>query len=1107
MLGDDIRSAGRGQASLRGRPQSLSPSRVAHFSNNPPVTSPNVTKHDPPPRSLSPAKSAMKSSPSPRGSSPAGTSSGPSVALGGKPPSETSDTSLLSEDVRDPDAGKRKKSARVSFDEAPIVVTNGAVSPSSPVAPQLLSPQHKDPARRLFGIGQEKRTGKLKDTGASEDGEDAFLQPRPALPSFGSVRHQKERVDGVEQTEKEKALERSRPQQSPVVFNSVAGDRIDLSSDHVVGSVLSQEFASKKLESSAAPSEDKKSAPDGSQPLPPQVTSVEGSGYVSDSDASQYSTERDEQIRKTEADSIGVENQGKPVVPQPTNSDKEDDTAKAVTAQNDNELPSFALVHPTPILEQDEFLPEKQLPGENAKEHEGLTGDLSDPGTPRLTPASVGLAEPEPEESAINHSPQQPMVGEVAEVLRQQTGGVVEEESDETETSVYSDAAEDLPDLGGDGFMSIDAVVESPVLDSTPGLAISTPPDSPIGKMHAGKSMQKRGLSSHDSEKSEPGAEEGWDKAQAYWSSLSDDRRKQMEQAALSEEDEDTAVPTEPKPKKKKKKKTTKKQAPAATTSKADHADIATEDPPLPPWPVQKARKQKAISGTGAMRTSMRSQEDVDGAKPRMPRSLRDAAVGTKSGGRLSPTAVGNKAPKSSIKKPRPLSAPVMITNSAISAAVSKELRNMPASPTTPSPITVPTKKTQKIVTKPGPRRVNSNASDSSGSASSFRKRRARPSSGEGFSMRTTMRGSSQPSESLQHRRPGSSDGIGTADRSGRYSMRSLSPSGSSNKQSSVLGRGTLRTSMRGSVDSGTPSLRPSLKERTKSPSRFAGFGRSSKAKATSSLATGRRGSGFSDSSDDYDVRRPFRSRFSDSSEEDLPTKATVDLTPVRGIPRRIGEEDGESTDLPDSSEGESSRIATTAAATTKANEGSALASGSLRPKSGQGVTGKDGGNGFVGKAPGQREKKKRSFFGVLGRRKDTAKVQKVEGESGARLDTPLERTKAEIRSSKEIGMAPPTSPTSPTASSRPKLVKKSTAKSSASGSWPLPPTFGVGARPATSDGAPGPSTTERPDLGKRWSTAIELPDAAKQQATVTLPPKEKKKRFQRLRKAFGLDD
>ncbi len=98
---------------------------------------------------------------------------------------------------------------------------------------------------------------------------------------------------------------------------------------------------------------------------------------------------------------------------------------------------------------------------------------------PSPTPALAGLAEPEPEEVARSHGRRSPVVGHVAEAILHQTEHHMSDDSDDTEGSLYSDAAEDIARTEGDGFGSIDAVVDSPTVDTTPGIAITTPPESP----------------------------------------------------------------------------------------------------------------------------------------------------------------------------------------------------------------------------------------------------------------------------------------------------------------------------------------------------------------------------------------------------------------------------------------------------------------------------------------------------------------------------------------------------------------------------------------------------------------------------------------------------
>lgn len=68
-----------------------------------------------------------------------------------------------------------------------------------------------------------------------------------------------------------------------------------------------------------------------------------------------------------------------------------------------------------------------------------------------------------------------------------------------------------------------------------------------------------------------------------------------------------------------------------------------------------------------------------------------------------------------------------------------------------------------------------------------------------------------------------------------------------------------------------------------------------------------------SDGEEDEGPMQTFRSRFADSSDEDEPGPNT--LRPVRGIPRRHGVQDGESTELEDSSDEERRRPGSSATA------------------------------------------------------------------------------------------------------------------------------------------------------------------------------------------------
>lgn len=165
------------------RYSSSSPGRSARFSSQLAVT--GIAEHQPPPRSVSPVKSALKnarkSSLSPNGRNGSVIRPGPSL-------SELSDaTSVASDDGSR--LGYRRKPVKVSFDDDTEVV---GVAASPPTSPEELTPEPPEKFRMRsawFGVG--KRQTSPRDT-LDPDEFDEVLKPRPALPSFGSIRGRRE---------------------------------------------------------------------------------------------------------------------------------------------------------------------------------------------------------------------------------------------------------------------------------------------------------------------------------------------------------------------------------------------------------------------------------------------------------------------------------------------------------------------------------------------------------------------------------------------------------------------------------------------------------------------------------------------------------------------------------------------------------------------------------------------------------------------------------------------------------------------------------------------------------------------------------------------------
>lgn len=166
------------QAHLR---QSSSPGRSARFAKWLSVSASGEQMHQPPPRSMSPVKSALKQ---PRGNSLSPDGRAGTVGRGVHPPSEISDGTSVASDEGPRNAAKRK-SVKVSFDDEAEVVGVAASPPTSPEEYVPESPPSKTKSRMSWlGIGRKKPSEFVK----SDDDFEEVMKPRPELPSFGSVR-------------------------------------------------------------------------------------------------------------------------------------------------------------------------------------------------------------------------------------------------------------------------------------------------------------------------------------------------------------------------------------------------------------------------------------------------------------------------------------------------------------------------------------------------------------------------------------------------------------------------------------------------------------------------------------------------------------------------------------------------------------------------------------------------------------------------------------------------------------------------------------------------------------------------------------------------------
>lgn len=1007
------------------RPPSVSPSRSrsARFSANLASDLAAEGRHEPPPRSVSPAKSVLKHhSPASQSRSPVDRVPG-EWRLSSQTPSEASDTTSLAS-VDGVTGGRRKKHAHFSVDAEPEVVGSSSGDSSS----------HKT----YHGLG----------TIPADEDMEAVFQPRPALPSFGSIRGKKDANARPSATNVAPAAEpSSSPSSASSSFSNMATMDTSVSSNHAIGALVAQDATRKQISKSPPVS-------DPNAPLPPVVTSVEGTGYLSDTDTSGSEDDVDmfaQSSRPPEPSIMAAapiaSSPLSPVIELPEPKTVATDSHFATTEPVPGEMvprepvPQIS-VHPaTPGTDvEDKWLvyrvpggfPNFDAPDYNDKvprTEEGPghadTQTISAQELPASSPSDLGISEPKPPEAAFAQNSTAPPVGSLADALKQQSQ--VEDDSEsEGESSIYSDAAEDFSDLEGDGFGSINAIVESP-LPPSPPTRIVTPPDSPTA---------------HRARK-EP--VEGWKTTQAHWSQVAEKQRQSSDKLGSPDSPQEASEPTKSKPRK-------KKTAPAKPIVVAGEQSVvaATQRPAKRP-------PQPASTGSGlnqgqasTMRKSMRAHQQSPADGP----SLRGPGRGT--------------GMKSSMRSPPPSSETPATSLPPVQAKGTLQKKNIPY--TTP-----------KATTSKKPlQRTASNDSDSS---SSFKRRRRTMSTDGRYTMRRSMRSADDRPQS-----PAAPAGRG---------VRSMSPPQNRRPMSSG-GPMTMRTTLRGSIDTSALSLR----DKQKAPPGFGGFGKSSAKNrplttvpTPSPTVTNRFKSRFGNDSDDESpvMARQYASRFADSSDEE-----SESLRPVRGIPRKTDE--GDSTDLEDSSDNETNKRSKVKIASPKALETEEQTS-TTSPLRRSG-SGRDLGTSVLITTASPSQKKKGLFGRFRSKKvKEDSGIRKRLAESPARRDTHLERTQAEL----ERARSP--SASSPQHGKLQRRMGPNRVMSSGpltSDSWPLPPKLPEENRPSTSDG-----------LGTKMQTNGMRPELDRQPTGSTLNSEGgtvvgrsgRKKKFPLLRKAFGLSD
>ena len=1109
------------------RTTSVSPSRATRFSDYLSSDLASGKKHEPLPRSVSPVKSALKHH------ALDGSALDPNaqrVRDASVTPSDASDSNMSADG-----SVRRKKSARVSF-EPDVEIVGIAAESQETESPTIASPQSKDTGKRsFFGFG---RTKPALTTIPSEEDIEEHMKPRPQLPSFSSTRSKNRRIESSESVEgatppqiQKLAPPSTATPSTSSASSSNANTQVNdqgASSDHAIGGVLAQQVASQAARFSTYAPALAPPTRDPNLPLPPEVTSVEGSGYVSDTE----SDSSDEEVEET-----SVRPQVQPVepsVPAPAEKMLEPTPVSTVAEGPTRGMPTVAVQPPTPSIEQtnptDQY--EVEVPGgfpvssENVAklEEKRVPTPLAQKGA-TTSPSGLGIAEPEPPAPV-------PVKASKAESTEESEDGSTDN------ASIYSDAEEDLSDVegDGDGFGSINAIVESPIVTSPQRDRVMTPPESPLAQVSNRPTQHDRTTS--------------WEEAQQKWSGIAQQTRESVGQQPAQkttggrlEESKWAQAPAQLQPapqiEKPKKKKKSHTATAAALASGIGPKQVQVDSPPRVPNqssaypPVDSVRAdQNRESGAfrqslrtqpvaqapaqGGFRGSMRGQQPAAQPETGFRSSLRgqppapQGESGFRSSMRGQAPPARPKSPPQPVARPRapqPIAAPVSPPRAAL------QKKHIPPGATA-QPRAPP-------ANRPLPRRF-SNDSDSD---SSFRRtRRSKANATGSYSMKRSMRANAPPQPT-------------PAQPAGRGAVRSLSPP--QRRPFSPTGESkAFRSTMRSSLDDAGPTLRgpaPTMRGQPDQKRSSSFFGKRKAKSPSPAAAKSRPFSGgiqsrIKDSDDEDEPRKPttFRSRFQDSSDEDSEPQT---FRPVRGIPRKGNE--SESTDLEDSSDEEKKtpKVQKAKPQTLKVNTTPpAAASQPPEPTSPSSPTKK---KGLFSRFRSKKENDKNEpsllrptrapVRAGASRDDEDEEEEKVEGMgnmgfgSSAERDEMIRQTMAKLEAAKkeeqqQSSPAPPARPQRQAMGQR--VMSDSSARAQRQGmgervmsdSWPLPEqtsSANDSTRPSTSSGvlAKTNGNAIRPAIGQR------TPTGETNNSTVSYGRSGKKKRFPMLRKAFGLKD
>lgn len=939
------------------REPSESPARSARFAAS---TDQLVVRHEPPPRSLSPRKSALKHASPTRAVSPSDDGSDVSGVTG----------SLAAID----DAPK--KSFRVSWDDRNTVVASEPTAQHAVEQAASAIPQTRKSWHSIVGKGSKKDAVSVE--------KEETMSPRPTLPSFGSVREKKPKE------QEERPLVRPEHAQAESPAAAVASSTI---------SPAETNFKQR-------------------EPLPTVLTSVEkDEDFSSSEDGLMEDTSDEDPDFEAEAAQTGANG-----------------AAIKSNEASQNQVPEIAISHASPRQPQTE-------------QHENLLPAKADD-----YDSSSGSDELEMTDAHTHGS-----------------GLQMDDIKEEEEGDMYSDAYEEITEPDGDGFLSLDAVLESPT-------------SSPQAKSPNAKRIAEEKEPEVAETNTESDHPDDWENAKAYWKSLSSEKRRQLEQEAMEEAEEEPQEQTEAT--KSDQRNSPKTNAQTTTPTK----DRSYQIPPGTIQPYDSTPESTPTNANGStMRKSMRDGQHNEAPKSQtrklggsLRKSMRsDRPVSADAESLSQPFAESSSATSASRMK-RSLRHNSMDLGSS-EVRPSLTVTDRPASyhaPTdfassmrhTQSPrangSTSPASATRGVGMKSTLRRRGSDSSESS-----FTRARAGSSGTHGF--RKSMRGSMrEPPATSDGLRPLSPPAIGTR----RDSVSSL-PSGAG------FGAGRMRQSLRG--ESADPPARR----------RIPGFGKSTAGKSKKGKSSSR----FGDSSDEDE--RPasmhiFKSRFADSSsDEDEPQTKSKG----KGLPKSLRTKSNAratptASDQAFARDGPESPMLDNAVLT-QPKQARAAGSPLHQPGSGRGP--------LVPLPPTDdneepfrpRHTRRGSFISLLRRKKDpSSKITRELSESAARQDTALERSPEELEALRNTP-----------------LHKRGP-------SWPLPEPGATGSgadqhspeRPSTAGGAIVSTSSNKSKFMRRRSASqgmVPADTAGMDDDLITDAVPQKKKKFGALRKMFGLHD